>query len=225
MPPLKIFKALKKILLSALFFASVFTKVSAQVQSFGNVGIGVTTPQPDAILDVESSTGDRGLLIPRLTSLQMDSIFLHHGQVSHGLMFYNKEEGVFYYNALPANSQPTSPPVWQTFPFKKCPTNFVAVGQEFCIFNNPQSAATWETAAAACQSIPGNAHLCSWAEWLTACQTVSATIFTGMTTGGGEWVDDATSATDALFVGNGTCPARGEAATSTQKQYRCCYRK
>ena len=188
----------------------------------GNVAIGNSLAQTDAVLDLSSGSpiGSRGLLIPRLTTTQINNIYSDWGQCSPGLLVYNIDDQLFYYNS---STNLSSPPAWASFPNKTCPTNFIAVCNEFCIQNNPQSASTWESAANACQNFTGNAHLCSPAEWFTACSS-SIPIF-GMTNSGGEWVDNYTSATDALFMGNGTCSLRGEAATSTQKQYRCCFKR
>lgn len=55
-----------------------------RITSTGNVGIGTTSPDADAILDVSSTT--RGFLPPRMTTAQRDAIA---APVPSGLMVYN----------------------------------------------------------------------------------------------------------------------------------------
>jgi hypothetical protein len=56
----------KKFLLVSLLFTLYFNNTFAQV------GIGTTTPDNSAMLDVSST--DKGLLIPRMTKAQRDAI-------------------------------------------------------------------------------------------------------------------------------------------------------
>lgn len=191
----------------------------AQVTTTGNVGVGTITPSIDAILDIAAT--DRGLLIPRLNTVQMNSIFTTWNQCQPGLLIFNIDDKQFYYNA---SSSFLSPPEWTAYPISKCPTNFVAVGNEFCIQANTQTSSTWETAAIACQNVQGNSHLCSWAEWFAACQANSPSIF-NMTTGTGEWVNDALSDTEALVLGNGSCSSRNAVQTNLQRNFRCCFKR
>lgn len=74
-------KALFPLLL--LLFICPFVK--AQV-----IGIGTTSPNPSAQLDISSTT--RGLLIPRMTSTQMNAI----ASPAAGLMVFNLTDSVFY---------------------------------------------------------------------------------------------------------------------------------
>ncbi|MEN6295754.1 MAG: hypothetical protein ABFD61_06460, partial [Chloroherpetonaceae bacterium] len=66
-------------------------------QSSENVGIGTNTPNNSAILDldVSSMTNKRGLLIPRLTAAQRNSI----ANPATGLIVYVTDDNNFYYNA------------------------------------------------------------------------------------------------------------------------------
>lgn len=58
-----------------------------------NVGIGTTTPNPSAILDVSSTT--RGLLAPRLTTAQRNAI----ASPAKGLLVYDTElNALYHYN-------------------------------------------------------------------------------------------------------------------------------
>ncbi|MFY9309826.1 MAG: fibrinogen-like YCDxxxxGGGW domain-containing protein [Bacteroidia bacterium] len=45
-----------------------------RVTTSGNVGIGTATPDPSALLDLDASGANRGLLIPRLTTAQRNAI-------------------------------------------------------------------------------------------------------------------------------------------------------
>ncbi|MBU3741160.1 MAG: hypothetical protein FGM24_02625 [Candidatus Kapabacteria bacterium] len=59
----------------------------------GNVGIGTLTPDRSAILDLVAS--DRGLLIPRLSTIERDAIMLP----ATGLLVFNVTQLRFEYNA------------------------------------------------------------------------------------------------------------------------------
>lgn len=56
-----------------------------------NVGIGTTTPEPTAALDVQSN--DKGVLVPRLTTAQRTDI----ASPAEGLMVYDTDEECFFY--------------------------------------------------------------------------------------------------------------------------------
>ncbi|MEO5599285.1 MAG: gliding motility-associated C-terminal domain-containing protein [Cyclobacteriaceae bacterium] len=62
---------------------------------FSQVGIGTKTPNPHAVLDLESPGNDQGFLVPRLTSLQRNAINLT--TQDNGLMVYDSDDQVFYY--------------------------------------------------------------------------------------------------------------------------------
>ncbi|WP_028376599.1 hypothetical protein [Leeuwenhoekiella sp. MAR_2009_132] len=59
---------------------------------FAQVGIGITSPDASSILDVTSST--RGVLLPRMTTAQMNSI----ASPVKGLTIFNSETNSYYYN-------------------------------------------------------------------------------------------------------------------------------
>ena len=73
------------VLLLALF---PFTGLLAQNN---NVGIGTTTPNATAVLDVTSS--NKGVLVPRLTTAQRTAIV----SPAQGLLVYDTDLGCFYY--------------------------------------------------------------------------------------------------------------------------------
>ncbi|PIA80699.1 hypothetical protein BFR04_15940 [Gaetbulibacter sp. 4G1] len=60
--------------------------------SAAQVGIGTTTPDASSILDVEST--DKGILIPRLTTAQINAIT----NPANGLMVYNTDLNEFQFN-------------------------------------------------------------------------------------------------------------------------------
>jgi len=78
-----------------LLFLTLFISVS----SFCQVGIGTNTPDPSAKLDVSSTT--KGLLIPRLTTTQVNAI----SNPAAGLLVYNTTTGKFmgYTSSLGTN--------------------------------------------------------------------------------------------------------------------------
>ncbi len=74
-----------KLLLATLL---TFTSITMHAQ---NVGINTTTPDPSAALDVVSS--DKGLLIPRMSSAERQSI----SSPGVGLMVFDNTTNAFYY--------------------------------------------------------------------------------------------------------------------------------
>lgn len=60
--------------------------------SFSQVGIGTTTPDSSSILDIESS--DKGVLVPRLTTAQINAIT----NPATGLVVYNTDLNEFQFN-------------------------------------------------------------------------------------------------------------------------------
>jgi trimeric autotransporter adhesin len=79
---------MKKIILFVAFIVSALASFSQN-----NVGIGTTTPNSKAILELQAT--DKGLLVPRLTLAQMNGILTP----PNGLLIYNTTENCFnYYN-------------------------------------------------------------------------------------------------------------------------------
>ena len=60
---------------------------------FAQVGIGTTSPDNSSILHVEST--NQGVLVPRLTTVQRNSI----SNPANGLLIYNKDSNKFQYNS------------------------------------------------------------------------------------------------------------------------------
>ncbi|WP_052823453.1 hypothetical protein [Neotamlana sedimentorum] len=82
--------------------------------SFSQVGIGTTSPNNSAILDIAST--DKGILIPRLTTTQKNSITLP----ATGLMVFNTTT-----NTLEFNSGTPASPIWS----KLNPDSSVHIGK------------------------------------------------------------------------------------------------
>lgn len=70
------------------FFAGLMT-TAAFAQN--NVGIGTTTPNPNAILEMEST--DQGVLIPRMTTAQRNAI----AAPTEGLLVYDTDADCFFF--------------------------------------------------------------------------------------------------------------------------------
>jgi len=95
-------------MLRKIFFFAVVTIVIpafVNAQSNNNVGIGTTTPDASAVLDLSSTS--KGLLVPRMTILQRDLIVPTNNS-SEGLLVYqtdgtNAEPKGFYYWSASVN--------------------------------------------------------------------------------------------------------------------------
>jgi hypothetical protein len=80
---------MKKLLLLAIITA--ITALNAIAQN--NVGIGTTTPNAKAILDLQAT--NKGLLVPRMTTVQMNSVATN--STTNGLLVYNTDLNCFHY--------------------------------------------------------------------------------------------------------------------------------
>jgi hypothetical protein len=80
-----------------LFFLGIFICTATMAQrssSMGNVGIGTNNPDQSAVLDINSS--NKGILIPRLSAYQRNSI----NNPASGLLVYqtNEKTGFYFYD-------------------------------------------------------------------------------------------------------------------------------
>lgn len=87
----------KLLLLTCIGFLLTSHLVIAQTNTFptsGSAGIGTTTPDASALLDITSTS--KGVLIPRMTKIQRDAI----ASPALGLLIYqtNSTAGFYYYN-------------------------------------------------------------------------------------------------------------------------------
>ena len=76
-------------LILSLPFLICGTAVFAQ----NNVGVGTTTPDPSAILDVTSANHDKGMLVPSMNTLQRLGIT----NPANGLLVYDTDLDQFWY--------------------------------------------------------------------------------------------------------------------------------
>lgn len=81
-------------------FLAAFALLTAGVAQ-AQVGVGTTTPDPSAVLDVSSTT--KGLLLPRLTTAERDAIT----SPATGLMIYNTT-----INQTQSNTGTPASPIW-----------------------------------------------------------------------------------------------------------------
>ncbi|APY10335.1 hypothetical protein BWZ22_03375 [Seonamhaeicola sp. S2-3] len=85
---------MKKIALTIILFISIY-------DGFSQVGIGTTSPDASSILHVEST--NKGMLTPRLTTTERNSI----SNPAKGLLIYNTTLDLFEYNSGTASA-----PIW-----------------------------------------------------------------------------------------------------------------
>jgi hypothetical protein len=76
---------MKKLLLAALMLANVYAFAQ------NNVGIGITNPDPSAILELSST--QKGMLVPRITSVQRTAI----AAPANALLVFDTDSGCFFY--------------------------------------------------------------------------------------------------------------------------------
>lgn len=74
---------------------SLFIIVALASFAQNNIGIGTNTPNPNAKLDISSTT--KGLLIPRMSSAQRITLASRLGLSDEGLMVYDTDLQKFYY--------------------------------------------------------------------------------------------------------------------------------
>jgi hypothetical protein len=74
-----------------LLIVCLWLAVDLQAQ----VGIGTTSPNANAVLELQSPGNNQGFLVPRLTTVQRDGISLSSGD--KGLMVYDSDHAKFYY--------------------------------------------------------------------------------------------------------------------------------
>src|ERR1700722_1965334 len=91
---MKKFTVISKALVGGIFLTCFSLNAFAQ----NNVGIGTNTPDPSAIVEMQSTT--QGMLIPRMNTLQMNAI----AAPAPSLIIYNTDSNCycFYNNSKPA---------------------------------------------------------------------------------------------------------------------------
>jgi phosphopantothenoylcysteine synthetase/decarboxylase len=89
--------------MKSIKFLFIYLFLLMSAISFAQVGIGTTTPDPSSILDLSAT--DKGLLLPRITTVQRDAI----SAPAKGLMIYNITA-----NEPQINIGTTIAPLWVT---------------------------------------------------------------------------------------------------------------
>ncbi|MEP5233274.1 MAG: hypothetical protein ABJQ86_00595 [Cyclobacteriaceae bacterium] len=79
--------------------------LSGLIFSFGSnaqnsMGVGTTTPNSNAVLELVSPNSDQGFLVPRLTTTQRNAMVLSADE--NGLLVYDSDENSFYFWADPS---------------------------------------------------------------------------------------------------------------------------
>ncbi len=69
------------------FIAIIFLMMLSGLESFAQIGINTTSPDPSSVLDIDSS--DKGILIPRVSIPDLSSIAPITGGSSEGLLVFN----------------------------------------------------------------------------------------------------------------------------------------
>ena len=106
---------------------------------------------------------------------------------------------------------------------KPCDPGLVAVSEAFCIQPTEHGASDFFTANANCAA--NGLRLCSWTEFIVACNKATELGLTGML-GNWEWTDDAVNENgSARIAGSSTCSTTGTALVSgsIDRNSRCCH--
>lgn len=78
-----------------IFFLIAIFLISLSGNTFGQVGIQTSSPNPKSVLDVVSKNNDKGVLLPRLTKVQIDAMTPGLTSTEDGLTVYNTTEKCF----------------------------------------------------------------------------------------------------------------------------------
>ena len=106
---------------------------------------------------------------------------------------------------------------------RDCPSDMVAVNEQYCI--EPQERDTLDFYDAAFACVSDNKRLCTWGEWYRAC-TLAATLGLANMSGNWEWTNSsANEDLIARMVGNTSCTAAGTSLVtgSIPRKSRCCF--
>ena len=88
---------MNRIIVLAFFVLSI-AKVQAQNKS---LGVGTSTPNPNAALHVESPTGNQGAIMPRLSTAQRTAMGGILGVADAGLLLYDNDlKGLYIWDGV-----------------------------------------------------------------------------------------------------------------------------
>jgi len=104
-------------LFRGIFLVSFFAiGSSSMLAQTNNVGIGTTTPDPTAVLDVANPYNailgirSKGMLVPYLTQLQRNQMESQYNDtIANGLLTFNPEDGQFWYYKYDSPVPSTAP--------------------------------------------------------------------------------------------------------------------
>lgn len=122
-----------------LYFILIFTCIT--LFGYAQVGIGTSTPNSSASLDISSS--NKGMLIPRLTTAQQNAI----SNPAMGLLIYNTDKGtiVFFdgstWRALSFSDETKTDPLSRSSPEPSSNAGFgsrVAISGNYAILGSPR---------------------------------------------------------------------------------------
>jgi hypothetical protein len=174
-----------------------------------NIGINVdgSTPDASAILDVKAT--NRGVLFPRLTTVQRDLI----ASPAVGLIVYNLDidcfdfyDGISWQSLCSDNSTANS----------DCPEGMIDFGA-FSIEDTMRAAMSYFNAVNVCHNLGSNTRLCHPSERYIACQSGLVQSITSTL----EWTDDFTHENNVLLMG-GCTSMSSNAYVFYDWPFRCC---
>lgn len=175
------------------------------------VGINETGSAPDesAILHVESESGTKGVLLPRLTTAERDGIV----SPANGLLIYNTDTGCL--NGFDEISSS-----WKDYcqSSSGCPPDMVSVNDVYCIESTQRPGGVhWFEAVDSC--FTSGRRMCRWAEYYKACAYLNPPSFD---VNGWEWLEDGGATNSARVVGGLGCITSQTNIPSSVARFRCC---
>lgn len=213
-------------------------------QQEGHVGINTLSPHPQSILDM--SAQDKGVLVPRMTSIER--VAINPDGFANGLLVYDINTNSFWYWAStawvelsPGSMGPTGPTgadgspgpsgsIGPTGPTggdgpRPCPTGFVSVNDEYCIEIDEHVNQNWAYAIEYCVWAT-DARLCTTGEWRVACNHSAELGLLNMANSNWEWTDDGNGDdnNNMTIIGRNYCSELSDNSVNESNGYafRCC---
>lgn len=194
------------------------------ILSAQSVGIGTTTPNPNAILEIsvpDTATTPQGMQLPRLKAkqrLNMSLVRADQGMVvfdidSHCVYTWN---GKFWIGCNPWDTTSGSGST-------AVPAGYVAVNREYAIQEdeNASGVLDWHRAVANCGN--HNAHLCSYSEWFFAAQQhIDGHITLSNMGDDEEWTSSFSNSSRALTGDDAHIAVPNDDNFGSGHSFRCC---